>query len=88
MRYAVKTFVLFSLILKATAGLDSLAQVGSSVPQSGSATAGVFAPVLDSEMRPITAGGFVKDGPVIFKDITQQAGLSTWRGTVALTGML
>ena len=47
--------------------------------RSGSATAGVFAPVLDSEQRPITAGGFVKDGPVIFKDIAQQAGLTTWR---------
>ena len=48
-------------------------------PRGGSATAGVFAPVLDSERRPITAGGFVKDGPVIFKDIAQQAGLTTWR---------
>ena len=47
-------------------------------PRGGSATAGVFAPVLDSERRPITAGGFVKDGPVIFKDIAQQAGLTTW----------
>ena len=47
-------------------------------PRGGSATAGVFAPVLDSEKRPITAGGFVKDGPVIFKDIAQPAGLSGW----------
>ena len=47
-------------------------------PRGGSATAGVFAPVLDSERRPITAGGFVKDGPVIFKDIAQQTGLTTW----------
>ena len=31
--------------------------------QSGSATAGVFAPVLDAEKRPITAGGFVKTAP-------------------------
>jgi hypothetical protein len=46
--------------------------------QGGSATAGVFAPVLDSEHRPITAGGFVKTGPVIFKDISQQSGLSNW----------
>jgi hypothetical protein len=46
--------------------------------QSGSATAGVFAPVLDGEKRPITAGGFVKDGPVVFKDISAQAGLTTW----------
>jgi enediyne biosynthesis protein E4 len=47
--------------------------------QSGSATAGVFAPVLDSEKRPITAGGFVKDGPVIFKDISEKSGLTVWQ---------
>jgi hypothetical protein len=29
-------------------------------PQGGSATGGVFAPVYDSQNRPITAGGFVK----------------------------
>jgi hypothetical protein len=46
--------------------------------QGGSATGGTFAPVLDSEKRPITAGGFVKDGPVIFKDISEKAGLTVW----------
>lgn len=46
--------------------------------QGGSATAGVFAPVLDSEKRPITAGGFVKDGPIVFRDISEKAGLSVW----------
>jgi enediyne biosynthesis protein E4 len=47
--------------------------------QTGSATAGVFAPVLDSEKRPITAGGFVKQGPIVFEDIARKAGLTTWR---------
>jgi enediyne biosynthesis protein E4 len=47
--------------------------------QSGSATAGVFAPVLDSEKRPITAGGFVKTGPVVFQDISEKAGLTVWK---------
>ena len=46
--------------------------------QGGSATGGVFAPVLDSENRPITAGGFVKTGPVVFKDISAKAGLTKW----------
>jgi hypothetical protein len=54
------------------------ASSAQATPHGGSATAGVFAPVLDSERRPITAGGFVKDGPVIFKDIAQQAGLTSW----------
>jgi enediyne biosynthesis protein E4 len=49
---------------------------------SGAATAGVFAPVLDSEKRPITAGGFVKTGPIIFQDIAEPAGLTAWRHTM------
>ena len=54
---------------------------GRSAPpqeQSGSATGGVFAPVLDSERRPITAGGFVKSGPIVFQDISAKAGLTVW----------
>jgi hypothetical protein len=54
----------------------------SQTPQGGSATAGVFAAVKDSELRPITAGGFVKDGPVIFKDIAPEAGLTVWHHTM------
>ena len=58
------------------------APASPSAQQSGSATAGVFAPVLDSENRPITAGGFVKNGPVVFKDISAQAGLTSWKHTM------
>jgi hypothetical protein len=36
------------------------------------------APVYDAQQRPITAGGFVDSGPVIFEDITKKAGLSGW----------
>jgi hypothetical protein len=36
------------------------------------------APVYDEQKRPITAGGFVDSGPVVFKDVTKQAGLSGW----------
>jgi len=36
------------------------------------------AAVYDEQKRPITAGGFVDSGPVIFQDITVQAGLSGW----------
>ena len=42
-------------------------------------TGGAHAAVLDSEHRPITAGGFVKEGPVLFKDIASQAGLTAWK---------
>src|SRR5271163_1552997 len=50
--------------------------------ESGSATGGVFAPVLDSEKRPITAGGFVKTGPIVYQDIAEKAGLTSWRHTM------
>ena len=56
----------------------SPAPEATQVPHTGSATAGVFAPVLDSEKRPITAGGFVKTGPVIFMDESEKSGLTKW----------
>jgi hypothetical protein len=37
------------------------------------------APVYDEQKRPITAGGFVDSGPVVFEDITKAAGLFGWR---------
>ena len=33
---------------------------------------------FDEQRRPITAGGFVASGPVIFQDISEQAGLTRW----------
>jgi len=45
---------------------------------SGSSTAGVHTAIYDAQQRPITAGGFVKSGPVIFQDISKQSGLATW----------
>lgn len=44
----------------------------------GMANAGPQAAVFDSEHRPITAGGFVKTGPIIFEDAAKQAGLTVW----------
>jgi len=50
-------------------------------PQSrGSvSTSGVYAPVLDQEKRPITAGGFVDSGPIVFQDVAEKAGLAHWK---------
>ncbi len=45
----------------------------------GIASAGTFTPVYDSAHRPITAGGFVESGSVVFQDITRAAGLASWR---------
>src|SRR5580700_12142430 len=41
----------------------------------GVATGGAHPAVKDSLSRPITAGGFVDGGTVVFSDITRQAGL-------------
>ena len=43
--------------------------------QSGTSTGVAHAPVKDALSRPITAGGFVDNAPVIFSDITRNAGL-------------
>jgi hypothetical protein len=42
---------------------------------SGVMTGGVYAPVKDALNRPITAGGFVDGAPIVFMDVTKQAGL-------------
>jgi hypothetical protein len=48
--------------------------------QQGSVSTGGARPVmLDSEKRPITAGGFVDSGPVVFQDVAEKAGLTKWR---------
>ena len=67
-------------------GRAQQAQTGQptqSKPQQGAMTSGIAsgvaaAPVYDAQKRPITAGGFVDKGPVIYQDITKAAGLSGW----------
>ena len=50
--------------------------------QGGSSTGGTFAPQYDAQRRPITVGGTVASGPIIFQDIARQAGLGTWKHTM------
>jgi len=45
----------------------------------GISSAGTFAPVYDQNKRPITAGGFVDKGIIVFQDATKASGLSTWQ---------
>ena len=49
-----------------------------SAAMGGSNTGAPHPAVLDTEHRPITAGGSTKTGPVLFQDIARQAGLTTW----------
>jgi hypothetical protein len=45
----------------------------------GISSAGTFAPVYDAQKRPITAGGFVDSGPMVFEDASKASGLSKWQ---------
>src|SRR5450755_4062821 len=58
----------------------AVAQSPATAPQSQGAVSsgGAHAPVLDEEKRPITAGGFVDSGPVLFQDVAENAGLTRW----------
>ena len=70
---ATSGLAILTLLLAGTG--QALAQMGQ---QGGTSTGGVFAPVHDAQNRPITAGGFVPKGTVVFKDITRQSGLASW----------
>ena len=48
-------------------------------PMGGVSTGVAHAAQKDSQSRPITAGGFVDGAPVVFTDITKQAGLDKFR---------
>src|SRR5487761_2721130 len=53
-----------------------------SAPPAAQSEAGSPHPIqLDAQHRPITAGGFVKSGPVIFMDDSEKAGLTHWTNT-------
>ena len=65
--------------------LSGAAQTPPSGMQTGSggnASGGAHAAIHDAQNRPITAGGFVASGPVIFEDVTQKSGLATWHHTM------
>ena len=50
----------------------------SSGMSSGNSTGAAAKAIYDEQHRPITAGGFVDKGPVIFTDISKQSGLASW----------
>jgi len=49
---------------------------------TGNSTGAAAKVIYDDQHRPITAGGFVKTGTVIFKDISKESGLATWTHTM------
>ena len=78
--------MLASASVGAQSTVDRQAQRPSEGAQSASASGvntGAPQPAIyDAEHRPITAGGFVKSGPVIFEDISDKSGLAKWHHTM------
>ncbi len=75
---------LVAALFSTAAPVAPIAAQNTQVKQAGmgsSAGAGVQA-VFDSAKRPITAGGFMDSGPVVFEDGTKAAGLSGWTHTM------
>ncbi len=72
---------LLVFILALPSALHAQQQTTTAQPGATSGVASGLAatPVYDEQKRPITAGGFVNEGPVVFEDVTKQAGLSGWR---------
>jgi enediyne biosynthesis protein E4 len=62
-----------------TTGAADHQNTGPGQSTGGMANAGPQAAVFDSQHRPITAGGFVKTGPIVFQDVAAAAGLTKWR---------
>jgi enediyne biosynthesis protein E4 len=63
--------VLLCLLL-ASAALSQIAM------QAPSRTESPHPLQLDPQHRPITEGGFVKTGPIVFEDVSKKAGLTKW----------
>ncbi len=49
-----------------------------SAAKGGSSTDGVFAPNVSAAHVPITVGGTVKTGPIVFQNVADKAGLTKW----------
>lgn len=75
-------FMLFSCTLMPANAQIVAPRPGASKPQqsvqSDASTGAAAKPIYDAQHRPITAGGFVNSGPIVFKDVAKQAGLTSW----------
>lgn len=85
---AHRTFLLLllsaipSVLLSQTPDNPANQPAGAHSDAGGMASGGAHAAVLDNENRPITAGGFVDSGPLVFLDVSGKSGLSAWHHTM------
>ncbi len=91
-RCSVASLVLSLAVGAATAQstIDQQAQKpaeGAQQPAVGGVRTGAPQPaVLDAQQRPITAGGFVSSGQVVFDDISVKSGLARWHHVMGTPG--
>ncbi len=78
----IAAVLLASCALPAQTGGTKPVEGSQPAASSGAATGGAHPATYDTEHRPITAGGFVKSGPVVFQDIASKAGLSSFHHVV------
>jgi hypothetical protein len=72
----LRSVAMLSILFVATAGHSQEPNQKTPPPAGGGVSTGAaHAAVKDSQSRPITAGGFVDNAPVVFEDVTKQAGL-------------
>jgi hypothetical protein len=71
-RLAVAVLFIMAVVVSGSHAQD---QRPTQLPQSGMSTGVAHAPVKDALSRPITAGGFVDHGPVVFADVTHGSGI-------------
>src|ERR1700733_6662900 len=78
LRGVLVSLLFFSVLFPLQASAQQTSPPAQQGGTGGIATGVASTPVYDAQKRPITAGGFVDSGPVIFQDITKKAGLSGW----------
>ena len=70
--------VRFRLVWGVLCAFSLLIPTANNAQSSGAPGVSAHPVQLDSHQRPITAGGFVTTGPVIFEDISEKAGVTHW----------
>jgi len=75
---AMRALSLSALLLAAVSPLVQAQAKPTESTDSAHAVESNHAVQVDAEHRVITAGGFVKSGPIVFQDLSEKAGLNKW----------
>ena len=75
---AIRALSLSALLVAFASPLVQAQTKPTQGPDSAHTVESNHAVQLDAEHRVITAGGFVKSGPIVFQDFSEKAGLAKW----------